>query len=103
MNPSGTLVAAVLLLALASCSSDGGFDVGSDSSDGEVVFVIGTIRSSLCYQINGDDGENYEPIDLPAEFGVDGLRVHVVLQMRYDLVSSCMVGQIVEVLQIEAL
>ena len=44
--------------------------------------------------------ETIEPIDLPEDFKVDGLRVFFEGERRDDLASICMVGPIVELLDI---
>ncbi|MGE0158639.1 MAG: hypothetical protein AB7T31_04455 [Gemmatimonadales bacterium] len=43
----------------------------------------------------------YEPINLPAELHVDGLGVTFEATERDDLASTCMVGQIIEILRIQ--
>ncbi|KPJ61703.1 MAG: hypothetical protein AMJ46_00285 [Latescibacteria bacterium DG_63] len=53
-----------------------------------------------CWRIAGNDGVNYEPINLPEEFKEDGLAVRFKVKYRDDLVSICMVGRIVELLSI---
>lgn len=53
-----------------------------------------------CWAIDAADGTRYEPVNLPAEFQVDGLPVRAALKPRPDRVSICMVGEIVEVLSI---
>lgn len=42
-------------------------------------------------------GTNYEPINLPASYRVDGLRVNVRFRHRDDMASVCMVGPIVSI------
>ena len=53
------------------------------------------------YGIVGDDGENYDPINLPEEFQVDGLRVNYLLKILDDQMSIHMWGKVVEVIEIE--
>ena len=45
--------------------------------------------------------ETIEPLDLPEEFKIDGLRVFFEGEERDDLASICMVGPIVELLDIQ--
>jgi hypothetical protein len=52
------------------------------------------------WAIRGDDQVSYDPINLPAEFREDGLRVVAALRLRRDLGGIHMVGPIVEVLSI---
>ena len=49
------------------------------------------------------DQRVYSPLDLPAEFRRDGLRVRVIFERRDDYGSICMVGPIVQLLSIESL
>jgi len=60
------------------------------------------------YGIVGDDGKHYDPLNLPQEFRVDGLRVrfkatreHAI--MTDSIVSFHMWGYIVKLLSIEKL
>ena len=59
----------------------------------------GTVRfvdvEGGCWIIDTAD-ERLEPIDLPADFRVDGLRVFFEANERSDLASICQVGRIVE-------
>lgn len=50
--------------------------------------------------MRGDDGVTYDPIVLPPEFRLDGLRVEATLRIRGDLFSTDMVGVVVEILSI---
>ena len=53
------------------------------------------------YAIRGDDRVTYDPINLPAAFRRDGLRVVATLRIRRDLAGTHMVGPIVEVVRID--
>lgn len=55
------------------------------------------------YAIDADDGEKYEPINLPEEFSIDGLRVRVTARRLEDMASINMYGTIIEILLIEKL
>jgi len=72
--------------------------------DDKVLTVEGTVQyvdvEGGCWRIVGYDGVNYEPVNLPDEFKKDGLAVRFSAKRREDLVSQCMVGQIVELLGI---
>jgi hypothetical protein len=69
--------------------------------------VAGTVKLSEvgvgCWQLLVTDGTSYElrPGQAPATLLVDGKQATVVLRMRPDLMSSCQVGQIVDVVRIE--
>jgi len=53
------------------------------------------------YGIVGDNGENYDPINLGKEFQVDGLRVRFEAKKRDDLTSFHMWGTLIEIINIE--
>ena len=55
------------------------------------------------YGIVTDDGQHYDPIDLPDEFKQDGLRIRFTAQERRDQASFHMWGVIVEIKYIEKL
>ncbi len=93
---SGGLVAlALLLLATGSCN-------GED----DTITVVGSVEfiqiEGGCWAILDVDQTRYEPINLPEEFRKDGLAVRAVLVPREDLVSTCQIGEIVEILTIES-
>lgn len=54
------------------------------------------------YGIVGDDGKDYDPISMPQEFKVDGLRVQFTANLT-DCVSFHMWGYVVELFSIEKL
>ena len=54
------------------------------------------------YGIAGDDGKNYDPINMPQEFKVDGLRVQFTANLT-DYGSFHMWGYVVELFSIESL
>ena len=51
--------------------------------------------------ILGDDGNQYEPLNLPREFEVDGLRVVVAARVRRDVASAHMWGYLITIENIE--
>ena len=55
------------------------------------------------YGIIGDDGEHYDPLNLPPEFNEDGLRVRFEGIMRGDVASYHMWGHVIELTKIERL
>jgi len=55
------------------------------------------------YGILGDDGEKYNPINLPIEFKEDGIRVKYNLNTLENQSSIQMWGTIVEIIEIEKL
>jgi hypothetical protein len=54
-----------------------------------------------CWSLDTPQG-HYEPINLPAEFRVDGLAVRVSLRAAPDMVSICMMGPLVRIDDISA-
>ena len=54
------------------------------------------------YGIVGDDGKNYDPINMPQEFKVDGLRVQFVANIT-NYLSFHMWGYVVKLVSIERL
>jgi hypothetical protein len=55
------------------------------------------------FYLHGDDGVDYDPINLATEYRVDGKRVKVKLKVRDDLANTHMFGIIVEIVDISAL
>ena len=55
------------------------------------------------YGIIGDDGDHYDPLNLPSEFNEDGLRVRFEGIMRGDVASFHMWGNVIELTKIERL
>ena len=68
---------------------------------GAVVSGAGTVQyidvEDGFYGIIGDDGENYDPINLTQEFQVDGLRVWFQANVREDDNSTHMWGKTVKI------
>jgi len=55
------------------------------------------------YGIVGDDGSNYDPVNLSEEFKKDGLKVKFVIKLAETQVGFHMWGKIVEVISIKKL
>ncbi|HEX7319322.1 MAG TPA: hypothetical protein VF399_03060 [bacterium] len=53
------------------------------------------------YGIVGDDGNNYDPLNLSDDFKIDGLKVQFVVRPAENQVSFHMWGKIVEVISIK--
>ncbi len=91
----GTLLL-IALLAI-SCSTD----------FGENFILTGTISyiplEGGFYGIKGDDGQAYDPINLPAEFRRDGLRVRFEGKVLKEGASFHMWGTMIEIVHIEQL
>jgi len=80
---------------------------GCVSNDYDIVEGKGTIiyLDIECgfYGIIADDGEHYDPINLPSEFEVDSLRVKFKGKIRDDLFSFHMWGTLIELIYIKKL
>lgn len=85
------------------------FDVAATDAvaPGRRVVVDGTVTyvdlEGGFFGILGDDGNEYDPLDLPTRFAVDGLRVSIEARVRQDLASAHMWGALVELDEIVAL
>lgn len=53
-----------------------------------------------CWAIKPNDQTTFEPMSLPSVFQRNGLQVTATLRRRHDMASICMIGPIVEVLDI---
>ena len=98
-RPAVLLLALALLLGTLSCLDNEG---ASDKVQvkGTVVQPDGGVGcSNWC--IHSEDGKLYEITNLPNEFRLPGLPVTARLQLRPDMVSTCMVGPIAEIIAIE--
>lgn len=100
------LTTVVLVLTLMGCHEDHPLVAPEVSVDDPSAFVIdGTVRfldiEGGCWGIFGEDGVTYEPLGIPREFLKDGLKVRAAVKLRPDLLSICMIGTIVEVLEIK--
>lgn len=73
----------------------------------DVVTGTGTIRflkiEGGFYGIVEDDGEHYDPVNLDAEFQVDGLRVRFEAAVMHDVLTFHMWGTLVSIRTIERL
>jgi len=69
--------------------------------------ITGTVRyldfEGGFYGLVGDDGEKYDPVNLPKEYKKDGLRVKFQVTEKKGMVGFHMWGKIVEVVKIEKL
>lgn len=93
----------LLLLAVAACGSGGGdwvVPTPAAGTAGEKIHITGVVRhhdvEGGFYAIHGTDGVTYDPTNLPAEFGKDGLEVEAEARRIEDAVGIHQVGTIVE-------
>lgn len=82
----GLLTILIVSLVLPGCSTNREIKTKADQPG----FISGTVRfidiEGGFYAIIGDDSTRYDPVNLPAEFRMDGLRVEFA--GRRDLASS---------------
>ena len=69
-------------------------------STGTVVFL--SLEGGF-YGIKGDDGRNYDPMNLPVEFREEGLRIRFEGKELTDRASFHMWGRIIEIKHVEKL
>ena len=84
-----------LLITCISCIND----------TDEAGFVSGTVKyislEGGFYGINGDNNENYDPINLPAGFKVDGLKIKFKYKICDEQASFHMWGTLIELKIVE--
>ncbi|MFX0017469.1 MAG: hypothetical protein ACFFAK_05495 [Promethearchaeota archaeon] len=82
-----------------------GLSVYANNQDKQYIITSGTIRyltfEGGFYGIAGDDGVNYDPINLPDNFRIDGLKVFLTAIIREGLYSYHMWGIIIEIINIQ--
>ncbi|MEK6756891.1 MAG: hypothetical protein AABZ02_12130 [Bacteroidota bacterium] len=82
---------------LLSCMTE---DENSVKLTGTVIYV--SLEGGF-YGIKGDDGKNYDPVNLPEEFRKDGLRVRFEAKELKDRASFHMWGILIEIVSIQKL
>jgi hypothetical protein len=92
-----TTVYILLALISISCSTDLGDDF---VATGTIVYV--SLEGGF-YGIKGDDGKAYDPLNLPAEYQENGLRVRFEAKELKNLASFHMWGVIVTIVHIQSL
>jgi len=104
-RPFATLFTAFLLAHATDFSCSAGTDAFAPSTG---IRVSGTVRfvsvESGCWQLQAQNGARYElrPTEAPSRVLVDGAQVVTVVQLRSDLTSVCMVGELVDVQRVES-
>jgi len=104
-QPFATLFTALLLFHSTDFSCSAGTDAFAPSVG---IRVTGTVRfvsaEGGCWQLQAQNGARYElrPTQAPARVLVDGAQVVLVVRLRTDLASVCMVGDIVDVERVES-
>ncbi len=100
---------ALITLLGSACPAGGQTGVPGVQSPAQGEFRMeGTVRKvevgMNCWRLEAKDGASYElrPEQAPAALFTDGKVVTLVLKKRADLMSTCMVGQIVDVVRVES-
>jgi hypothetical protein len=89
----------VALFFFSACSSSKPYPVGSFTIDG---VMHHTNLEGGCWVFRASNGQNYELTgDTAKDLLREGLRAEIVVKLRSDLKSICMVGKIVEVVEIK--
>ena len=97
-----------LLCAIAACGPKPGgtwvmLPPAADTS-GTKVSITGTVHytdvEGGVYSIRADDGTNYDPTNLPAEFRKDGLAVEAEARKQDNMAGINQVGPIVQLTRI---
>jgi hypothetical protein len=104
-RPFATLFTALLLFH----STDFTCSAGTDAfAPGAGIRVSGTVRfvsvEAGCWQFQAQNGARYElrPTQAPSRVLVDGAQAVLVVRLRTDLVTVCMVGDVVDVERVES-
>ncbi|MDF1553994.1 MAG: hypothetical protein P1P84_13070 [Deferrisomatales bacterium] len=79
---------------------------GAPAAPADLLEIVGTVAykdlEGGFYAIDGDDGEKYDPINLPEAFRKDGLRVKATARLKPEMMGFHMYGAIVEIVEIAA-
>jgi hypothetical protein len=86
------------LLLFAACASTKQYPAGSFTIDG---VMHHTNVEGGCWVFKAGDGQSYELMgDAAKDLLREGVRAEIVVKTRRDLKSICMVGKIVEVVEV---
>lgn len=102
---AATLLAAFLLIHGTDFSCSAGSGVVAPDDGIRVTGVIHVLAvEGGCWQLEARDGTRYErrPEQAPGRVLVDGAEVVLVVRTRRDVVTTCMVGQVVDVERVES-
>ena len=71
----------------------------ADTIDIKGTIVFKDIEGGF-YAIDGDNGDKYDPVNLPEEYKKNGLKVKVKARFNKDIMSIHMYGEIVDIVSI---
>ncbi len=96
----GIISIVILILGLNVYANNQDYNNG----DEQYIITSGTIKyinlEGGFYGILGDNGEKYDPLNLPYNFRIDGLRIFLIAIKREGLFSVHMWGIIIEIISI---
>ena len=116
MNPHAPvfigLALAVVATSCRSGSNDGTKPANSPpaaepAADTTQMRLTGTVKAvgieGGCWRFDSDDGRNFEisKAGVPADLLQDGKKATITVRPRPDLMSTCMIGPIIEVVKVE--
>lgn len=105
-----TVLVSVAALTLSSCASVGGkgwVELEPKSADsGPTIQITGTVHhldlEGGLFVIRDTKGTQYNPVNLPDVFRIEGMAVEAEARLRGDMASIGMVGPLVELLRIRS-
>lgn len=104
-------ITALLLACLSACSRVASNDwvelTPENPGSGPTIRISGTVRhlelEGGLFVVRDDRGGQYNPLNLPSEFRVDGMPVEMDARRRTDVGTIGMIGEAVELLRIRRL
>ena len=107
MRPVKTFIMAVMLsIFFMHCFSCSVQHTAADAQTGRYNFTGTVVYLDLeggFYGITGDDGNNYDPVNLPVDMQADGLRVQVVADPSPATAGIHMWGKLIKIIEIRPL
>jgi hypothetical protein len=93
MKRAGIILSFLILLSLLACKGD---ESTSGAEKEEVITMTGVVKyvnvEGGCWKIVGDDGNDFEPSNLPKAFMINDLPVDLEIMWQADFASVCQVG-----------
>jgi hypothetical protein len=97
-------------VAAVSCGGGGGGNWENQHADpsvkSDIFQIVGTVRFVQLegghYVIRLPDGSQFNPINLPDRFKASGMKVQAEVRRRNDILSTAMLGPLVEILRIRS-
>ena len=93
-----TVGAMVVIVSIAAVAGYIGFGNSSSYKTGTIQYV--DLEGGF-YGIIGDDGNNYDPVNLANEYEEDGLRIRFSSKILEDQVNIHMWGTLIELIDVQ--